>query len=163
MQFPIHAAKALAAIPPPATDAGMTPDARNADPLPVPGGMPVFDATALEGLIRLDQTSPGLLAALVRRFLPDAHGLIEQLTDSLDAPGAVPVNAQDMGRAAHSLKSTCARFGAAQVVHFAEQAERAAASGETAQARDTGMRLRAAFALFEQAFKQHPAIQPLIG
>ena len=153
-----------AAIPPvAATDAGMAAVAQNADTLPVPGGMPVFDATALEGLVRLDQTSPGLLAALVQRFLPDAHGLIEQINDGLDAPGAVPVNAQDMERAAHSLKSTCARFGAAQVVHFAEQAERAAAAGETSQARDTGMRLRAAFALFEQAFRQHPAIQPLMG
>ena len=129
----------------------------------------VFDAQALDGLIRLDQTSPGLLAKLVVHFVPDAHSLIAELTapttpeltDGEAGTAAASEADQSIARAAHSLNSTCARFGALRAAALARSVEQAVGAGHLDEARRRGAQVRAAFDAFEKLFRQHPAIAAL--
>ena len=114
--------------------------------------LPAFDAQALDGLIRLDADSPGLLGTLVRRYLADTPALIARVAS--EAPG----NAKDIEIAAHSLKGTSRRFGAMRLAALAEQAERAARDGTVDQARLLGMQMHTEFDTFRTAFTRHPAV-----
>ena len=132
-----------------------------ASALPPAGAQaPVFDAAALDGLIRLDQSSPGLMPSLVARFVPNAHALLARLAG--DLPGAPEqqhaTRCADMTIAAHTLGSTCARFGALRAAALAASVEQAAAAGKLDEARRLGAQTRIAFEQFEREFEQHPAI-----
>ena len=136
-------------------------------PAPPASDTPVFDAAALDGLINLDQGSPGLLSALVTRFVPDAHGLIAQLTAT---PGAGPAGSpprshngdhESIARAAHTLESTCLRFGARRTAELAGAVQAALVAGDAAGAQQLASGVRSAFAQFEQQFRQHPSIAAL--
>ena len=111
-----------------------------------------FDPTLLEGLVRLDAESPGLLEGLVRRFLANTPGLIAQLS------GETAADLKQIHLAAHSLRSTCGRFGAVRVSELAEQAEGAAREGALPSALHLGTEIHGEFALFLAEFKQHPEI-----
>ena len=139
---PLNLAQApTAAVNPPAPGAG-------AD------GSAWFDPSALLQLTRLDRDSPGLLHSLVGRFLSNTPELIAQIA------GAA-LDAGEMERAAHSLKSTCARFGAPALAALALQAEAAAQAGDLAGARRIGRSMREEFSRFEPAFRGHPAVAAL--
>ena len=151
------------------------------------GEEPLFDATALDGLINLDKSSPGLLVELVTRFIPDTHGLITQLTaqrtaqrtaqqterqtQQPDAQSAAASTSSQHGEraeeresialAAHTLKSTCERFGALRAAALARSAEQAIAAGDLDEAQRLGAGVRTAFTQFEALFRQHPAIASL--
>ena len=135
------------------------------------GDEPVFDASALTGLISLDQSSPGLLVALVTRFVPDAHSLIAQLTahhtlqtDAQPAAADAPSRngeRESMALAAHTLKGTCARFGALRAAVLAGCVEDAVAAGDLKEAQRLSIEVRTAFTQFEHVFRQHPAIASL--
>ncbi len=116
-----------------------------------------FDAGGLDGLIRLEEDSPGILGNLVRRFLSTTPGLIAQLA------GDAPASVKDTEIAAHSLKSTCARFGAVRVTALAARAERAARDGALAEAQRLGAQIRLAYDQFEIRFRQHPAVAEVIA
>ena len=116
-----------------------------------------FDAGGLEGLVRLEEDSPGILGNLVRRFLSNTPGLIAQVA------GDAPASVKDTEIAAHSLKSTCARFGAVRVTALAAQAERAARDGALSEAQHLGALIRLAYDQFEVRFRQHPAVAEVIG
>ena len=139
---PLNLAQApTAAVNPPAPGAGA-------------GGSAWFDPSALLQLTRLDRDSPGLLHSLVGRFLSNTPELIAQIA------GAA-LDAGEMERAAHSLKSTCARFGAPALAALALQAEAAAQAGDLAGARRIGRSMREEFSRFEPAFRGHPAVAAL--
>ncbi len=125
-------------------------------PAPAPTEAPVFDPTALDGLIRLDESSPGLMTNLVARFLPNARELIAQLAGDTEQERAS--TCKDMALAAHTLASTCARFGAVRAAALASRVEQAAAAERFDEARHLGAHTRVAFEAFERAFEQHPAI-----
>ena len=138
-----------------------------APPAPPASDTPVFDVAALDGLISLDQGSPGLLTTLVTRFVPDAHGLIAQLTAT---PGAGPAGSQPLShngdlvsiaRAAHTLESTCLRFGARRTAELARSVQAALVAGDAGGAQQLAAGLRSAFAQFERQFRQHPSIAAL--
>ena len=131
---------------------------------PAPGagadGSAWFDPSALLQLARLDRDSPGLLHSLVGRFLSNTPELIAQIAAGEKAAGAA-LDAGEMERAAHSLKSTCARFGAPALAALALQAEAAARAGDLAGARRIGVSMREEFSRFEPAFRGHPAVAAL--
>ena len=116
-----------------------------------------FDAGGLNGLVRLEEDSPGILGNLVQRFLSSTPALIAQVA------GDAPASVKDTEIAAHSLKSTCARFGAVRVTALAAQAERAARDGALSEARRLGAQIRLAYEQFEVRFRQHPAVAAVIG
>ena len=116
-----------------------------------------FDARGLDELMRLEQDLPGLLGNLVRRFLGSTPALIARIT------GDEPASAKDVEIAAHSLKSTCARFGAMRVVALAAQAEQAARDGLLPEAQRLGAAIRGEFDRFEAEFKRHPAVTAATG
>ena len=84
-------------------------------------------------------------------------GLIAQVA------GDAPASVKDTEIAAHSLKSTCARFGAVRVTALAAQAERAARDGALSEAQHLGALIRLAYDQFEVRFRQHPAVAEVIG
>ena len=116
-----------------------------------------FDARGLDELMRLERDLPGLLGNLVRRFLGSTPALIARIT------GDEPASAKDMEIAAHSLKSTCARFGAMRVAALAAQAEQAARDGLLPEAQRLGAAIRGEFDRFEAEFKRHPAVTAATG
>ncbi|MSQ73757.1 MAG: sensor histidine kinase [Betaproteobacteria bacterium] len=99
----------------------------------VPAAAPAsFDPAALEDLANLDRDTPGLLVNLTRRFLDSAPLLIASVS------GAATDAAQAARRAAHSLKSTSAQFGAIQLAQLAARAETAVLAGGIDTARQLG-------------------------
>ena len=111
---------------------------------------PVFDAHVLEQLERLEADSPGLLRSMVTRFAAETPKLIDQV-----CTGTV---ASEVERAAHSLKSTCARFGAKRLSELARHAEQCARNGELAAAQADGVLMQAAFIPFDAAFRAHASV-----
>ena len=120
-------------------------------------GEACFDARGLDELMRLEQDLPGLLGNLVRRFLGSTPALIARIA------GDEPASAKDVEIAAHSLKSTCARFGAMRVAALAAQAEKAARDGLLPEAQRLGAAIRGEFDRFEAEFKRHPAVTAAAG
>ena len=116
-----------------------------------------FNAEALDGLIRLERDSPGLLAKLVTRLLADTPNMIAGLVE----PGTAQDS--DIERAAHTLKSTAARFGAVQVAALAESAEQAMRRGDRARVQQIGLELQVRHDLFVAELKQHPAVAAVIA
>ncbi len=78
----------------------------------------VLDAGALAGLRELVGDDPAFLRELVDSALEDAPALLADLRRALDA-GDAPT----LRRAAHTLKSTSAQFGATQYAALAKQVE----------------------------------------
>ncbi|MBL0124940.1 MAG: Hpt domain-containing protein [Betaproteobacteria bacterium] len=103
---------------------------------------------------------PGFLAKLTSRFLDSAPQLI------VSVAGASTDSAKDAERAAHSLKSTSARFGALALSRLAAQAEAASREGhfDTARAIADAMRIELASVserLQQYAVADSPAPDPV--
>ena len=110
-----------------------------------------FDAAALEALQRMDQDTPGFFAKLTGLFLGGTPALIASVAA---ASGA---SAQDAQRAAHTLKSTSARFGARALAALAAQAEAAAREGRLDAVRELGEAMGQEFEQVRRAFATHLA------
>ena len=127
--------------------------ARNAAqlaPRPEPAaGAASFDPAALAGLLKLDRDAPGFLAKLFGLFLEGAPGHISQVA------GVSDDTAVDAERAAHTLKSTSARFGAHALASLAEQAEIAVRAGRIDRARELAEAMRAEFAHASRLLAEH--------
>jgi len=120
---------------------------------PRPAAAPAsFDPAALEDLLQVERTRPGFLAKLAARFLADTPALIASVA------GASAEAAQEAQRAAHSLKSTSARFGARVLAMLAAQAEAAAREGRLDTARELAETMRQEFTRVAQLMQQHPAL-----
>ena len=121
------------------------------------GAEACFDAQSLEGLVRIEEQSPGLLADLLERFLQSTPALIGQID------GTLPADVKELGMAAHSLKGISGQFGARRVMTLAAQAESAAREGRVAEAHLLGAAIRTEFARFEAEFRQHPVVARLLA
>ena len=113
--------------------------------------MASFDAVALDDLVAMDRDTPGFLTRLAGRFLESTPELIANVVGASDA------SAQEAQRAAHSLKSTSARFGAHALSKLAAQAEAAAREGQLDTARELGQAIRLEFGRVSQALAVHLA------
>jgi CheY-like chemotaxis protein/HPt (histidine-containing phosphotransfer) domain-containing protein len=111
---------------------------------------PFFDTTALDELILMDGESPGLMKRLVGTFLETTPGLLTRVESGTEGP--------DLAIAAHSLKSTFARFGAMRLSQLAASAESAARRGDLGGARAAGIAIRDGYAEFLREFRAHPAV-----
>ncbi len=120
-------------------------------------GVAHFDAQALEGLVRIEEQSPGLLGKLVEGFLGSTPELIAQVD------GSTPADLKQTEIAAHSLKGISGQFGARRVMHLAAQIEQAARAGDLAGAHQLGADIRTAFGQFEREFRQHPAVANVLA
>jgi two-component system, sensor histidine kinase len=109
-----------------------------------------FDPNPVGQLERLDADSPGVLSSLVTRFLDDTPRLIGQIETGRAAA--------EVERAAHSLRSTCARFGAGQLSELAARAEHCARAGDLVAAQSDVASMHLAFERFDAAFRAHPAV-----
>ena len=101
----------------------------------------IIDAGALGVLLETIGGDRIFLAELIETYLSDSPGLIAQLRECLaagDAPG--------VRRAAHTLKSTSATFGALRLAAIAREVETAAADDYLAQ---VAVRIDAAQAEFD--------------
>jgi len=83
-----------------------------------------FDPVGLDALARIERSKPGFIAGLVDQYLESAPQLIAQVV------AAAPANARDAERAAHSLKSSSARVGAAELSGIAARAQASLRDGE---------------------------------
>jgi signal transduction histidine kinase/HPt (histidine-containing phosphotransfer) domain-containing protein len=122
---------------------------RNALTPPAPAS---FDAAALDDLLEVERHKPGFLAALAARFLDDGPAQISAVAD------APPPDAQ---RAAHTLKSVSARFGAHALAALAAQAEAALREGRTEDARALALPMRKEIERAGVLLRQHPALRGL--
>ncbi len=113
---------------------------------------PVFDPAALGDLLALDTRNPGTFARLAGRFLDTTPELIARIC------GDASTTPNETGIAAHSLKSTSARFGALRVSALAAAAERAVREERLADANRLGTQIRDAYDAFVTEFRRHPAI-----
>ncbi len=126
---------------------------KRAVPETASAGDPVtFDIVVFEQLVAMDREMPGFLAQLTDRFLEVAPALIAGVA------GASNESAKDAERAAHSLKSTSARFGALALARLAAQAEAAAREGHLDSARALAEAMRVEFASVSARLRQQPVL-----
>ena len=94
--------------------------------------MPVIDKTTFDELKQMSGAE--FIDELIDTFLEDAPRLIEEIKSALAADSA-----DSFRRAAHSLKSNAATFGAGELSALAKELE---ALGKEGKLRETGDRLR---------------------
>ena len=80
-----------------------------------------LDPTAMERLLGMSGGDRGFVAELIDEYLSDAPGLIGHLRYA---------TGDELIRAAHTLKSTSATFGAARLAAICSDLERAAKDGD---------------------------------
>ena len=95
--------------------------------------MPVIEKTTFAELKQMSGAE--FINELVDTFLEDAPKLIEEIKTALKAN-----NADSFRRAAHSMKSNAATFGASQLAELAKELEML---GKENKLHETGNRLRA--------------------
>ncbi len=128
---PFDAMSLLAAVARTSTCA--SPEARR-DEKPVS-----FDPVVFEELVKLDRDTPGLLAKFTGRFIDGTPALIDCVA------GITRETSVAAERAAHSLRSTSAYFGAMALAGLAAEAEAAAKAGRIDEARILGAAMRVEF------------------
>jgi HPt (histidine-containing phosphotransfer) domain-containing protein len=100
--------------------------------------MPIIDQTVFQELKQM--SGDDFINELIDTFLEDAPKLIAELKSALEAK-----NTDTFRRAAHSMKSNAATFGASQLAALAKELEML---GKENKLHETGDRLRA----LEEAF-----------
>jgi HPt (histidine-containing phosphotransfer) domain-containing protein len=84
-----------------------------------------LDQAALDELLETVGGDRGFLGELIETYLGDSPALFAQLIDGLASGDTIVVR-----RAAHTLKSTSATFGAARLTAMCRQIETAAGAGD---------------------------------
>jgi CheY-like chemotaxis protein/HPt (histidine-containing phosphotransfer) domain-containing protein len=116
------------AAPPPPAPAGGPGEGARVPPERAPQGHPaiavVLDPPALERLLEIIGDDRGLLTALIDTFLSDAPRLVEAARRGLEHG-----QTDEVRRAAHTLKSNGATFGATSLSELSRQLEALARSG----------------------------------
>jgi PAS domain S-box-containing protein len=100
----------------------------------------VIDSAALERLVKIIGDEPGPLAALIDTF----HDDVQRLVDSARR-GLQQGQAEEVRRAAHTLKSTGATFGATRFSELSRSLESLASSGTLEGAADLIRRIEAEY------------------
>jgi len=103
--------------------------------------MPVIDKTTFDELKQM--SGADFINELIDTFLEDAPKIIDELKSALKAD-----NADSFRRAAHSLKSNAATFGASQLAALAKELEML---GKENKLHETGDRLRVLEEAYESA------------
>jgi HPt (histidine-containing phosphotransfer) domain-containing protein len=111
-----------------------------------------FDPAVFAQLVAMDRDMPGFLGKLADRFLDSAPALISSVA------GVTDESTKDVERAAHSLKSTSARFGALALSRLAAQTEAAVREGNLDSARALADSMHLEFARISEHIRQHPAL-----
>jgi PAS domain S-box-containing protein len=112
-----------------------------------PADLPVIDERVLDQLrAMLSQAPPEVFANLLRQFLESAPVRIAEMERSVAAADAPVVR-----RAAHTLKSNAASFGAQRLAERCRQLEHQARDGSLADATAAIAEIRAAFAEASEA------------
>lgn len=79
---------------------------------------PILDPTALENLLAIAGGDQAFVAELIDTFLVDSPKLIAAMRRALDSN-----NAEELSRAAHTLKSNSTNFGATRLTSMAKELE----------------------------------------
>lgn len=95
--------------------------------------MPVIDQAVFDELKQM--SGPEFLNELIDTFLDDAPGMVREMKTALDT-----ANADSFRRAAHSLKSNAATFGAGRLAELAKELE---SLGRENRLAETGVKLGA--------------------
>lgn len=103
--------------------------------------MPVIDKTTFDELKQM--SGADFINELIDTLLEDAPKIIDELKSALEAD-----NADSFRRAAHSLKSNAATFGASQLAALAKELEML---GKENKLHETGDRLRALEEAYQSA------------
>jgi HPt (histidine-containing phosphotransfer) domain-containing protein len=98
-------------------------------------GNPLLDPAALEGLREIGGDE--FLADLIETFLADAPALLAALRGT---------DADEVRRAAHTLKSNAATFGATRLSELCRELELLAKTGDLSGAPDLAARIEAEYA-----------------
>jgi CheY-like chemotaxis protein len=115
------------ASPAPAGEPGVSsqpPSPKESEPQGLASTAGAVDSAALERLVKITAGDPGLLPALIDTFLADAPRLAENARRGLQQ-----AQAGEVQRAAHTLKSTAATFGATRLSELSRSLEALASSG----------------------------------
>jgi CheY-like chemotaxis protein len=108
----------------------------------------VLDSAALERLVKIIGDEPGPLAALIDTF----HDDVQRLVDSARR-GLQQGQAEEIRRAAHTLKSTGATFGATRFSELSRSLESLASSGTLDGAADLIHRVEAEYQAVRNALE----------
>jgi HPt (histidine-containing phosphotransfer) domain-containing protein len=106
--------------------------------------MPVIDQTTFDELKQM--SGDEFINELIDTFLEDAPKMIDEIKSGLAAN-----NADTFRRAAHSMKSNAATFGASQLAELAKELEML---GKESKLHETGDRLRALEEAYESVRKE---------
>jgi HPt (histidine-containing phosphotransfer) domain-containing protein len=106
-------------------------------------GDPLLDPAALEGLREIGGDE--FVADLIETFLEDAPPLLSALHGS---------DADEVRRAAHTLKSNGATFGATRLSELSRELELLAKSGDLSRAPDLAARIEAEYALVAEELRR---------
>jgi len=106
----------------------------------------VIDPTAFENLKAM--TGPDFIGEMIATFLDDAPKLFEQLRTALAAS-----DADSFRRAAHSLKSNAATFGAGELARLAKELEMVGRENKLGEVGDRLIVLEAAYETAAQELK----------
>ncbi len=90
---------------------------------------PILDPAALQNLLATVGGDQAFLAEMIDTFLTDSPKLIATMQQAL-----VSNRAEDLRRAAHTLKSNCANFGAINLSRMARELEEMGKAGMMAGA-----------------------------
>jgi len=91
--------------------------------------MPVINITALDELKQM--SGPEFINELIDTFLDDAPGMLEEMNTAFAAGDTATFR-----RAAHSMKSNAATFGAGQLADLAKELEVLGREGKLKEAAD---------------------------
>ncbi len=108
----------------------------------------VLDPSALDQLIEDTGGDPEFMQEIIDEFLSDTQDLIASIEDACNSGDGATAH-----RAAHSIKSTSASFGARAFSSLAADIESRCRDGDLPAAQEAIPRLREAYALAESALR----------
>jgi HPt (histidine-containing phosphotransfer) domain-containing protein len=113
---------------------------------------PVLDASALENLLATIGGDKGFLGEMIASFVSDSPKLIAAMQQALASN-----QAEDFRRAAHTLKSNSANFGATNLSQMARELEDMGKAGSLSTANEKIVRVESEYARVKQALLEKKA------
>jgi HPt (histidine-containing phosphotransfer) domain-containing protein len=113
-----------------------------------------IDGAALDALLEMTGGDPAFLAEMIDTYVADARQLHITMRQSLAGS-----DGQALQRAAHSLKSNSATFGATTLARLCQELEERAKSGALDDAAELVARVEATYAEVETALR---AARPVV-
>jgi HPt (histidine-containing phosphotransfer) domain-containing protein len=110
---------------------------------------PILDYSALENLLATVGGDKAFLGEMIATFLSDSPKLIVAMQRAL-----VSNNAEDFRRAAHTLKSNSANFGATNLSQMAKELEEMGKTGTLTAATEKIARVESEYARVKNALQE---------